>query len=306
MKRSVWFFFFLLAVFGSTNEVKGQFFARPDTLNKTRLAVTLGISGGVYASAMSALYFLWYRDYPQSGFHWINDNSNWLQIDKVGHATTVAVSSEYMYEALRWSGLNNKKAALYGALTGWGFLTTVEVFDGFSAEWGASWGDLIANTAGAGIFLSQQLLWKEQRFRLKFSYFPSDLYAPHRPDLLGENHAQRILKDYNSQTYWLSGNIHAWLKPDSRFPKWLNVAVGYGGKGMLGAASNPDEYHGTPLPDYKRTRQFYLSLDVDWTRIHTRSPVLKTFLKVISFVKIPFPALEYNKEDGMVWHWLFY
>jgi len=181
-----------------------------------------------------------------------------------------------------------------------------KIFDGFSAEWGASWGDLLANTAGAGFFLSQQLLWKEMRFRLKFSYFPSDKYAPYRPDLLGENHAQRILKDYNSQTYWLSVNIHSWLKKSSKFPSWINVAVGYGGKGMLGAASNPPEYNGEPLPQYDRVRQYYLSMDIDWTKIKTNSAVLRTFLKVISFVKLPFPALEYNKEDGVVWHWMFY
>ncbi len=286
--------------------VKAQYVSRPDTLVKKRLYITLGATGGFYIGAMSMLYTLWYRDYPQSGFHWINDNSNWLQIDKVGHATTVAIASEYMFEVLRWSGVKNNKAAIFGALTGWGFMSTVEVFDGMSAEWGASWGDVIANTAGAGLFLSQQLIWKEQRFRLKFSYFPSDDYAPYRPDLLGENHAQRILKDYNSQTYWLSCNIHSWLKKDTKFPRWINVAVGYGGKGMLGAASNPDEHNGQPLPHYDRVRQYYLSADIDWTKIKTNSPVLRTFLKVISFVKLPFPALEYNKQDGMVWHWLFY
>jgi hypothetical protein len=288
------------------NTVQAQYVSRPDSISKMRLGITLGLSGGLYVSTMTMLYFLWYRDYPQSGFHWINDNSNWLQIDKIGHATTVSVASEYMFDALRWSGVENNKAAVYGALAGWGFMQTVEVFDGFSEEWGASWGDVLANTAGAGLFLSQQLIWKEQRFRMKFSYYPSDDYAPYRPDLLGENHAQRILKDYNSQTYWLSCNIHSWLKKSSKFPRWINVAVGYGGKGMLGAASNPSEYDGKPLPHYDRVRQYYISMDIDWTKIRTNSPFLRTFLKVISFVKIPFPALEYNKEDGVVWHWLFY
>ena len=82
--------------------------------------------------------------------------------------------------------------------------------------------------------------------------------------------------------------------------------MGYGGKGMLGAASNPSEYNGEPLPHYERVRQYYLSMDIDWSKIHTNSPVLRTFLKVISFVKLPFPAVEYNKEDGFLWHWIFY
>jgi hypothetical protein len=288
-----------------TLSVRAQYVSRPDTLYKNRLRTTLITSGALYGATMTTLWFLWYADYPHSGFHWINDNSGWLQIDKAGHATTVYVSSGYMYDALRWSGVSNTKATLYGVLAGWGFLTTVEVMDGFSAEWGASWGDVIANTAGAALFVSQQLLWKEQRIRLKFSYFPTD-YAQYRPDLLGENHLQRIIKDYNGQTYWLSANIYSFLHRDSGFPKWLNVAAGYGGKGMLGAASNPDEHNGQPLPKYNRVRQYYLSVDIDWTRIKTDSHVMRTVFKVLSFVKLPFPALEYNSEDGIKGHWLYF
>ena len=36
------------------------------------------------------------------------------------------------------------------------FLTTVETLDGFSEEWGASWGDLIANTSGTFVFIGQE------------------------------------------------------------------------------------------------------------------------------------------------------
>ncbi len=295
----------LLLLFLSILAVQAQYVSRPDTIYKNRLRTTLITSGALYGATMTTLWFLWYADYPHSGFHWINDNSNWLQIDKVGHATTVYVSSEYMFNALRWSGVSNTKATLYGALAGWGFLTTVEIMDGFSEEWGASWGDLIANTAGAGLFVSQQLLWKEQRIRFKFSYSPTD-YAQYRPDLLGENHLQRIIKDYNGQTYWLSANIYSFLHKESKFPKWINVAVGYGGKGMLGAASNPSSHDGVPLPHYNRVRQYYLSMDIDWTKIESNSQVLRTVFKVLSFVKLPFPALEYNKENGFVGHWLFY
>jgi hypothetical protein len=35
-------------------------------------------------------------------------------------------------------------------------------------------------------------------------------------------------------------------------------------------------------------------LDVDWTRIKTRSKFLKTVLTAMTFIKLPFPALEYN------------
>ena len=250
----------------------------PDTLNRKRLNTVIYTSAGLYATTLGVLYLAWYKDTEMTGFHWYNDNNNWLQVDKVGHATTAYVFSNYAYWWLRWTGLDNNRSAIYGGLMGWTSLTVIEILDGFSSEYGASPGDLIANTAGVSFFMGQQLLWKEQRIRLKFSYHPTE-YANYRPDLLGESGIQRVIKDYNGQTYWLSANIKSFMKRDSRIPDWLNIAVGYGAKGMLGASSNPPDYNGEPLPYHKRTRQYFLSLDVDWTRIKTNSGFLRFIFK---------------------------
>jgi hypothetical protein len=135
---------------------------------------------------------------------------------------------------------------------------------------------------------------------LKFSYMPSD-YAQYRGDLLGENWMQRIIKDYNGQTYWLSGNIHSFIRKDTWFPRWLNVAVGYGANGMLGANSNPDG-----LPYFERYRQYYLSLDVDLTKIRTNSKFLKGVFTLFGFLKIPSPTLEYNSKDHFRFHLIYF
>ena len=276
-----------------------------DSIHKGRLTGVLITGGVLYTGTMIGLYNLWYKDYPQSSFHFINDNNQWLYMDKIGHVTTSYWIGRIGYEALKWSGVSRKKAIWYGGSLGFVFTTTVEIFDGFSAEWGASPGDLIANTAGAALFIGQQLIWDEQRFLLKFSYTPSE-FAQYRPDLLGSNHLQRILKDYNGQTYWLSTNIYSFLPGESKFPKWLNVAFGYGASGMLGARSNPDEHNGHPLPYYDRYSQYYFTLDIDLTRIKTRSETVRLLLNIIGFIKIPFPALEFNSHDKVKFHWLYF
>ncbi len=277
----------------------------PDSLNRKRLNTVIYTGAGLYAATLGVLYFGWYKDSEMTTFHWHDDNDAWLQVDKVGHATTAYVISNYGYWSLRWAGVDNNKAAIYGGVIGWSALTVIEILDSFSAEWGASPGDLLANTAGVAMFTGQQLIWKEQRIRLKFSYHPTE-YAQYRPDLLGESRLQRMLKDYNGQTYWLSGNIHSFLPGGSKFPKWINVSFGYGAKGMFGASSNPPEYEGNPLPDYNRVRQYYLSLDIDWTRINTNSQFLRFVFKALNFVKLPFPALEYNKENNFVFHPIYF
>lgn len=276
-----------------------------DSLDRRRLNTVVVSASSIYAVSMTGLYFLWYKDYPQSSFHFINDNSEWLQIDKLGHLSTSYYISNYSYWSLRWAGLSEKQSTLYGALMGFSAMTVIEILDGFSKEWGASHGDLVANALGPSLFAAQQLLWHEQRIRLKVSYHPTP-YAQYNMEQLGSNHIQRAIKDYNGHTFWLSANINSFLKQDSRFPKWINVAVGYGAKGLLGPISNPASVDGITLPQHTRQRQYYLSMDVAWNRIKTNSAFLRFTFKVLSFVKLPFPTLEYNKENQFVFHWFYF
>jgi len=301
-RSMVWIFLFQLMAIPVISQDRSSV---PDTLNKKRLNALIYTGTGMYTATLGVLYFAWYKDSNLTGFHWFNDNKAWLQVDKVGHATTAYVISNYAFWSLRWAGVNNNKSAVYAGIMGFTSMTVIEILDGFSSDWGASPGDLMANTAGSVLFTGQQLLWKEQRIRLKFSYQPTE-YAQYRPDLLGDGALQRVLKDYNGQTYWLSANIKSFLHKDSGFPAWINVAVGYGAKGMLGSNTNPPEYNGQILPHADRVRQYYISMDVDWTRIKTNKKGLKFAFKVFNFIKIPFPALEYNKQNGMVFHWLYY
>lgn len=275
------------------------------SVNKKRLTTIIITGSGLYLASMSLLYEAWYKGYPQTRFHFQDDAGEWMLKDKFGHFTTAYEVGNYGYSAMRWAGMSEKKAIWYGGTTGLFFMTTVEFFDGLSAQWGASPTDLAANTVGSALFISQQLIWHEQRIRPKFSYHPT-IYAQYNPDLLGSDNLQRILKDYNGQTNWLSVNIYSFLNKDSKFPRWLDVSIGYGAKGMTGSYTNPNTYDGKAIPSFQRVPQFYLSADVDWTRIRTQSRALRLFFRVISFIKVPAPALEFNKENKFVFHPLFF
>jgi hypothetical protein len=250
------------------------------------------------------LYSLWYSGYPQTGFHLINDNNEWRGIDKIGHGMTSFYLGKVGYESLRWCGVGEKKAVWYGGCWGLAYLGAVEVFDGFSAGWGASPGDLAANTLGTALFVGQQLAWHEQRVLLKFSFHLTD-FAQYNPDLLGKNLPQRMLKDYNGQSYWLSANLWSLAGKPEKLPKWLNLAFGYGAEGMTGAVRNPVEIDGQILPQYKRYSQFFISPDIDLTRIPTKSRNLRLIFQAIGFIKIPMPALEFSRE-GTKFHFLYF
>jgi hypothetical protein len=275
-----------------------------DTLNRKRLALVIVTEASLYAASIPGLYTLWYKDFPQSGFHFFNDNKEWLQMDKCGHVTSSYYLGLVGYSTLRWSGVQEKKAIWYGGLTGLLYLTTVETMDGFSKQWGASTGDMAANTLGAALFISQQLAWHEQKFVMKWSFHGSP-YAKYNPGQIGNSFTKQMLKDYNGQTYWLSANISSLGLQHTRFPKWLNIAAGYGAEGMTGANSNPSEVNGKPVPYSERYRQYYISPDIDLSRIPVKSKTLKLILNTIGFIKIPMPALEFNK-DGVRFHTLYF
>lgn len=276
-----------------------------DPVRKGRLIGVSVTAGSIYLGSIIGLNQLWYADYPRSSLHFFNDCDEWQGMDKAGHVTSSYWIGRIGYESLRWSGVKEKQAVWYGGTWGLIYLTTVEIFDGFSEEWGFSACDMAANTIGAGLFIGQQLLLKDQPFTLKFSFHPTE-YADHRPDLLGENFIQQMLKDYNGQTYWLSGNISAFLPRESKFPDWLDVSFGYSGEGMLGARSNPSEYNGEPLPEYERYSRYFLSLDLDLTKIRTRNETVRLLLNLIGFIKVPFPAVEFNRADKVRFHWIYY
>lgn len=272
----------------------------PDTaFNPKKLSWVLVSESALVAGSLSGLYITWYSGYSSSKFHFFNDNAEWLQMDKIGHATTGYFFGKIGYDMLRFSGVSESKSIWYGGTVGFFYLSAVEVLDGFSSGWGASSGDIIANAFGTALFVVQQKFWHEQRITMKWSYHTTQ-FPQYRPNVLGKNILETALKDYNGQTYWLSANIYSFLPPNSKFPTWLNLGIGYGADGLLGGFSNPSEVNGVSIPNFERQRQFYISLDVDFNRIKFRRQSLKTTFNLLSFMKLPFPAIEFQGEKQRI------
>ena len=296
--------FVLLAVIPSNAQSdSSSFFTPSKTFNKNRFGIVAGTEVFVCTGTMIGLSQLWYKDYPHSSFHFFNDNTEWLQMDKIGHVTTSYYIGRLGIGLMKWSGVERKKAIWYGGMLGSVYQSTIEVLDGYSSEWGFSIADFAANTAGSILVIGQALAWDEQRVVLKYS-FQQSKYAKYRPDVLGSELQENILKDYNGQTYWLSVNLSSFMSKETKFPKWLNIAAGYGAEGMTGGEFNPPyiDADGYQI-NFDRYRQFYLSLDVDLTRVKTKSRFLRSLFTTIGFIKFPAPAIEFS-EKGVKGNWL--
>ena len=282
--------------------------------------MALGFGLGTYATLSTGLYFAWYKQYPQSSFHFFDDRGEWLDMDKAGHVYSAYFQSMICYQGAKWTGLSEQKSIMTGVLAAGLFQSTIEIMDGFSEEWGFSTADMVSNAAGISLFALQQNYWKEQRITLKISSLPESypsfaiagdqgtvISSKERTnELFGNGYLESFLKDYNTQSYWASFHIHSFLPDGNKWPKWLNVAVGYGGENMYGGFSNTWTENGEVFQIvedlYPRTRQYFIGFDLDLRKIRTKSSFWNSILSAFNIFKVPSPTLEINSRGELTFH----
>lgn len=277
---------FCQAIFGQRLHEQG-FLSASEKFNNGRFNAVIISEAAVATLVTVGLQYLWYKKYPKSHFHFFDDNNEWLQMDKVGHATSAYNIAAIQYNMMRWSGVRKNSSIWIAGATALAYMSMIEISDGFSAEWGFSKGDMLANIAGTAIFAAQQSIWQQQKIQMRFSFHYS-IYAQYHPNELGNNLPQRMIKDYNGQSYWLAFNISSFLGK-TNFPKWIDADFGYGAEGMTGAVINPTTLNGKPIPSFERQRKLFFGVDGAFTA--NKSITYPSWLNIF---KIPAPVIEWN------------
>jgi hypothetical protein len=236
----------------------------------------------------------WYSPQWITAFHFFNDAAEWKQMDKFAHFFWAFQISSIIARLLQWAGVNLSDSARGGAILGLLFVSSIEIMDGFSVDYGASIFDVGANLLGCAAFVGQSLLWTKVKIWPKFS-FHHTTFAPLRPALLGDGFFEEILKDYNGQTFWYSFQVKR-----LHLPAWLTLAVGVGAEGMLRARDEQNQ-----LLHFSAHRKYFLSLDLNFTHIQTRSRVLNSLIYFGNIIKIPAPAIEISSQ-GIRFHPIYF
>lgn len=283
----------LFAVIFSPFAVKSQ--TDTTSVNRKKLKTLIIASAVGYGAGVATLNYVWYKNTERQSFRFFNDNAEWKQVDKAGHFFNSFYLSDVPSRALRGCNIDGRKADMIGALSGFMLTLPIEVMDGFSDGYGASVGDLVADAAGPAFFLGQKLLWDEIRIIPKASFHRTD-FAPLRPELLGDNLLSEIVKDYNGQTYWFSFDVDKFTP----FPKWLNLAIGYGAQEMVYARDAQNEASG-----FYPYRQYYVALDFDVSAINTRSKFVRALLYVVNAIRLPGPALQLSSRGSRFYAFYF-
>jgi uncharacterized protein YfiM (DUF2279 family) len=282
-----------------------SFLTPSDSVSNKRITlVTSGLTSG-WAGSILGLKYVWYSNFEQSKFHFFNDAREWGYMDKLGHITTAWNISRATGEFYHWAGLKRKNAALIGGGFGLAYLTTFELLDAYSEEWGFSWADMLANTAGSALYTVQELIWGKQLLKLKFSAQNSGL-SELRPEVLGSDFLSRTFKDYNGQTYWVTGHPFNLLQDKVIIPKWITLAIGYSINNQLyGDGSSLIIQNGNAQEVYHPYRQLFISLDLDLEELPVKSKLLKLLLRGVNIIKVPMPAIQFS-NNGIRFHALYF
>ncbi len=300
-----------------------NFFIPSDTLIPERAYLASGFAFTTYTVFSVGLYDAWYKKTRRSDFHFFDDSGEWNNLDKIAHSYNSYIQTSNVFDGARWCGYSETASILWGISISTLFQTTVELMDGFSADWGFSWPDIGGNLIGAGLFASQQFIWHDQKFKLKLSAWPKkypDLFIvgdqgsrihvkDRAKELYGSTYFSSLLKDYNAQTFWLSFHPGVFSKSINKYwPDYLNVSIGIGADNLYGGfknewQTNQELFSASSFP---RHSQYYLSLDIDLKKIKVKNNFLRSLLHIVNIIKIPAPALEYNSLGKLKWHWLHF
>tara|TARA_B100000959_G_scaffold282995_1_gene350772 strand:+ start:895 stop:1794 length:900 start_codon:yes stop_codon:yes gene_type:complete len=262
------------------------------------------VEGAVLTGAMSYLKYQWYSDKERVPFHFYNDFKGWNQIDKFGHFYVAYLESNVGYSLMKKFNFSEKQSLFFGGSQGLILETPIEFFDAYYEGWGFSLSDMVANTLGSAFFIVQQNFFGEQLIRPKLS-FSKSIYAKKSNGYLGKNNfLSQFVYDYNGYTYWFSFSPSKIFKI-KKIPEWINFSLGYGSDGMIGEFENISNFNGQNIPEYIRFRQYYLSIDINFSKIKTNSKILKIIFNSLSYIKIPLPALEFSNKK-LKGHYIYF
>ncbi len=291
---------------------KKSFLWPSDTFNKKRVHwVVTGMSSTVVLG-YTGLYSLWYLGYPSAPFHFFNDIGEWNQIDKTGHVFGAYFETKFMHRIHNWAGISDKKAIIWAGIGAFAIQSTIEVFDGFSAKWGASISDIGANAIGTMLYVGQELAFHKQIVKMKYSFHGSEAIndpniIQRADNLYGTSAPARLIKDYNGVNAWLSVATSDIFKKQKK-AKWFAIAIGYGAGGMYGGFENKwnVKINGVDsVLDYssiQRYRRVLIAPDIDLEQIYVKRPGWRMLLSMLNLLKFPSPAFEINTKGEIIFY----
>lgn len=214
--------------------------------------------------------------------------------DKLGHAYSAYISTRLMTYGFEWAGHDHDASVKLASLTSGAIMLGVEIFDGYTVEYGFSPEDLVMNLSGvaAGALLEAYPEW-DKIFDIRFKYWRSD-----DARRLGESDP---VSDYSGQTYLLVTKASGIPSlADNWLLRYLEFDLGYGSRGYQ---PNPGQYVDTQ----PKERHVYYGISLNLSQVlndtifheydhNQRSTTQKVADGVLEYLQMPGTALLFDHK----------
>jgi len=244
-----------------------------------------GIAGAFVGGNVTLWHYFkqaWWSGERSDGFFF---NADWDQEfrdqDKFGHFLGGYHLARFGYDGLRAACVSKNKALFASAAYAAFFQLQIEIFDARYKKYGFSYPDLIANTAGMGLQVAQEVYPKLKAVKPTISYlrspamrnrdnFPTEL----RPSL-----------DYSGQTYWFAVDVNSLLPAEAKryWPSLLRVSAGHTITDWINPQTGATQ---------RAQRRILLSLDLDPEHLPGDHPLWRTIKHTLSYYHFPSPAIQ--------------
>lgn len=266
----------------------------------TYIYTGLGVSALFVGQHIAQSRTIWEE---KTSFRIIEDGAYGLYVDKAGHFVSSYLSCYMLSEAMLSVDMKESQAKLIGGLLGLGYITYIEIMDGFGANFGFSPSDFYFNAAGAGFFILQNYYPYFENFTPKFQIINSELFGyekriPH----------SFFVDEYASQVFFISMNVHNMLPDNLKrywFP-WLELSFGYTARNQTNLDERTDHVDLSKSPNWGVQRngipyylgepRFIIALDYNLTKLIPESKYnfVNWAVQSINYFKLPAPAIEFD------------
>lgn len=197
-------------------------------------------------------------DWGTNSFHfesegWFGDDTRYGGMDKLGHAYSGYLLTEYFTQRIAHTSEANTSAVISGAILGMGVQTYIEVFDGFSGGHGFSYEDLIMDGVGVGFsMLRSTVPGLAEKLDFRMEYLPSghiDGYSP--------------ATDYSGQKYLLALKLSGFEEFRDTPLRFVELQVGYFTRGFSDEERDAGE---------DRRREPYAAIGINLNELIGASP----------------------------------
>ncbi len=253
--------------------------SRTPSLFTRRNLITYGIVAHSIFTTYVEYKWWWKGDYHPFTFEvegFVNDYS--VGVDKLGHMYTSHFYFHTLHDLLRWGGYEESTSLWVSAIIPFVYAFSIELGDGFSS-FHFSPDDLAFNTMGIVYGVLQEEYPLLKNFKYKWSYFPS---ASHLNSFVHPFSA-----DYDSHIYWITFNVHNLLpeRISHYWPRFLNLAVGYGGQNISIGDEGP------------KLRKFAIGFDYDLTSIPLDGDTWDLIKNLVDNFHFPAPGVRIIQNE---------